>query len=96
LAGDALDKRLARTSGRVAPPASTGRVVKVETEADLGKLRRVIARHEHDDERLRARVVTIHRNGATVGSIICATDALAFDALRLVVGRRFKRENAAA
>jgi hypothetical protein len=64
--------------------------------ADLARIRHAIGRLNHDDERLGARAVTLHRNGATVTLISCSSDALAFDALRLVCGLRLKRENAAA
>jgi hypothetical protein len=70
--------------------------VNVENIADLAKIRHWAARHAHDDERLRARVVTLHRAGQIVGTIACSSDALAFDALRLVCGLRLKRENAVA
>jgi hypothetical protein len=68
----------------------------VSDPADLGKLRRYAARLAHDDERLLHRVVSLLRNSSTVARIICASDDLAFDALRLVAGLRFKRESAAA
>lgn len=70
--------------------------MKVEAEADLGKIRHWAARHAHDDERLRARVVTLHRNGATVGRIVCASDDLAWGAYRIVAGMRYRREDGPA
>jgi hypothetical protein len=68
----------------------------VSDAAALAKIRRAIGRLNHDDERLRDRVVSLLRNSSTVGCIVCTTEALAFDALRLVCGLRLKRENAAA
>jgi hypothetical protein len=70
--------------------------VKVENIADLSRIRHALARVYHDDERLLGAIVTVLRSGATVMLIICSTDALAFDALRICCGIRFRRENAAA
>jgi hypothetical protein len=68
----------------------------VSDAADLARIRHWAARHAHDDERLSNQVVTLHRNGATVGTISCADAALAWTAYRLCAGLRFKRESAAA
>jgi hypothetical protein len=70
--------------------------VKVEDIADLARIRHWAARHAYGDERLRDRVVSLLRNSSTVGRIVCATDELAFDALRICAGIRFRVENAAA
>jgi hypothetical protein len=64
--------------------------------AGLARLRYAVGRFAHDDERLRDAVVTLLRSGATVGCITCATDALAWDAYRLVAGIRYRQENGAA
>jgi hypothetical protein len=69
--------------------------VKVSDTTDLARIRHWAARHAHDDERLRDAVVTLHRNGATVGAIICADDALAWDAYRICAGVRYRNEFAA-
>jgi hypothetical protein len=70
MAGDAPDKRLSRASRFAHAGAEPqGRLLlKVETEADLGKLRHAAGRLGHDDERLANMVVTLLRNGATVGA----------------------------
>jgi hypothetical protein len=70
--------------------------VNVSDAADLARIRHWAARHAHDDERLRARVVTLHRAGQIVGTIACADDELSWTAYRLCAGLRFKRESAAA
>jgi hypothetical protein len=64
----------------------------VENVADLGKLR-AVSRLRHDDERLSQLIVTMLRDYLPVGRIICASEALAFDAYRLVAGLRFRRED---
>jgi hypothetical protein len=70
--------------------------VKVEDIAGLARIRHWAARHAHDDERLRDAVVTLRRNDATVGRIVCADDDLAFDALRICAGIRYRREDGPA
>jgi hypothetical protein len=70
--------------------------VTVNDIAGLARVRRWAGPRLHDDEQRSDRVVSLLKHGATVGLIICATAALAFDALRLVAGLRFRRENAAA
>jgi hypothetical protein len=69
--------------------------VKVETEADLAKLRHWAGPRLHDDERLLHRVVTLHRGYRPVGTIEAATDSLAWDAYRICAGIRFRREDGA-
>jgi hypothetical protein len=64
--------------------------------ASLSRIRHALARVYHDDERLLGAIVTVLRSGSTVMRIICSTDALAFDALRICCGIRLRRENAAA
>jgi hypothetical protein len=69
----------------------------VETIADLARLRHSVGRLvAHDDERLRDATVILTRNGATVGRIACASDALAWDAYRICAGIRYRQENGAA
>jgi hypothetical protein len=70
--------------------------VNVSNAADLAQIRHWAARRAHDDERLRARIVTLHRNGATVGRIVCASDDLAWDAYRIAAGMRFRLEDGPA
>jgi hypothetical protein len=70
--------------------------VNVSDIAGLARIRHWAARHAHDDERLRDAVVTLHRNGATVGTIICADDALAWDCYRIAAGIRYRREDGPA
>jgi hypothetical protein len=70
--------------------------VKVETPADLAKLRHALGRKAHTDEELSDRIVTLYRSTAPVGRIICSTSALAWDALRIAAGIRYRRENGAA
>ncbi len=70
--------------------------MKVEDVVGLSRLRHSVGRLNHDDERLLDQIVTVLRSGATVMRIICSNDDLAFDALRICTGIRFRRENAAA
>jgi hypothetical protein len=70
--------------------------VKVETIADLGKLRHALGRKAHDDERQFGNVVTLFRDGSKVGRVICATPALAWDALRIAAGIRYRVEDGPA
>jgi hypothetical protein len=70
--------------------------MKVETEADLGRLRHAVGRLRHDDERLRDRIVSLMRHGSIIGRIVCATEGLAWDAYRLVAGMRFRVEDGPA
>jgi hypothetical protein len=70
--------------------------VNVEDITGLSRLRHIVGRLDHDDERLRDAVATLHRSGDLVGRIICATSALAWDCYRLVAGIRFRRANEAA
>ena len=67
----------------------------VSDAADLARIRHWAGRHAHDDERLRARVVSLLRNSSTVGRIVCATEALAWDAYRICAGIRYRSEFAA-
>jgi hypothetical protein len=70
--------------------------VNVDTESDLGKLRRSVGPLRHDDERLRDRIVSLLRDGSIISRVICATEAPAWDRLRICAGMRFRRENQAA
>lgn len=67
--------------------------MKVETEADLAKLRRWAAPRLHDDERLADTTVTLLRGYRPLGSIQCATSDLSWTAYRLVAGIRYRRES---
>jgi hypothetical protein len=70
--------------------------MRVENTTDLAKLRRMIAPLDADDERLTPdRVVSLLRNSSTVGRIVCATEALAWDAYRICAGVRYRNEFAA-
>ena len=69
--------------------------MKVETEADLAKLRRAVTPLRHDDERLASRIVTLLRDGSIISRIGCATETLAFDALRICAGIRYRAESVA-
>jgi hypothetical protein len=62
--------------------------------AGLARLRRWAGRRLHNEESLVGHIVTLFRDGSTVGTIACSTAALAFDALRICCGLRFRRENA--
>jgi hypothetical protein len=70
--------------------------VNVNDLAGLARIRSWAGRKAHTDELLSDLVVTLTRNGSTVGSIVCSTLDLAVDALRICCGLRYRRENAAA
>jgi hypothetical protein len=70
--------------------------VNVETIDDLAKLRHSVGRKTHTDEELSDRIVTLYRSTALVGRILCSTSALAWDALRIAAGIRFRREDGPA
>jgi hypothetical protein len=70
--------------------------MKVETEADLGRLRHAVGRLGYDDERLRDRIVSLLRHGSIIGRIICATEGLAWNCYRICAGIRYRAENGAA
>jgi hypothetical protein len=70
--------------------------VNVANEAGLAKLRHAVGRLDHHDETLRGLVVILLRNGSTVARILCSTSALAWDALRIAAGIRFRREDGPA
>ena len=69
--------------------------MRIDSEADLANVRRKVSRLEHDDERLRDRLVSLLRNSSTAARIVCASEALAWDCYRLVAGLRFMREDGA-
>jgi hypothetical protein len=64
--------------------------------AGLASLRHLVGRLLHDDEHLSGCIVSLYRNGSTVARILCSTSALAWDALRICAGIRFRVENGAA
>jgi hypothetical protein len=64
--------------------------------AGLAKLRRWAGRRLHNEESLVGRIVTLARDGLTVGQIICSTLALARTAEQICYGLRLRRENAEA
>jgi hypothetical protein len=70
--------------------------VNVNDLAGLARIRSWAGRKAHTDELLSDLVVTLTRNGSTVGSIVCSTLDLAVDALTICCGLRYRRENAAA
>jgi hypothetical protein len=70
--------------------------VNVDDVKGLARIRSWASRKAHTDELLSDLVVTLTRNGATVGRIACSTLDLAFDALRICCGLRYRRENAEA
>ena len=57
----------------------------VERIRDLARIRHFIASIWFDDERLADCVVTMLRNGSTVGTIVCVDMALAWDVERICV-----------
>jgi excisionase family DNA binding protein len=78
-----------------APRPQVGVRKKIETEDDLARVRGWVSR-QHDDERLLDRIVRLLRGGSAVARIACLTDALAWDAYRIVAGLRFRREDGPA
>jgi hypothetical protein len=61
----------------------------------LARIRHKVGRLDHHDETLRGLVVILLRNGSTVARILCSTSALAWDALRICAGIRYRVENGA-
>jgi hypothetical protein len=70
--------------------------VTVNDLAGLARIRSWAGRKAHTDELLSDRIVALDRNGSTVGSIVCASDALARTAEQICYGIRLRRSNAAA
>jgi hypothetical protein len=70
--------------------------VTIDDVAGLARLRHAVGRLDHHDERLSDRTVSLDRNGSTVARILCSTSALAWDALRIAAGIRYRVENGAA
>lgn len=68
--------------------------MKIEDIAGLSRLRHIVGRLDHDDERSRDQTVMILRHNATIMRLVCSTAALAFDAYRICAGLRFRRETA--
>jgi hypothetical protein len=64
--------------------------------ADLGKLRHVVGRLAHDDERLLDQVVSLYRSAGLLRRIVCASHDLAWSAERICAGLRFRREDGPA
>jgi hypothetical protein len=67
--------------------------VKIETARDLAKLRGFAGRLAHDDEGLVGADVRLFRGRSTVARVICATESLAWDCVRICAGVRFRRED---
>jgi hypothetical protein len=70
--------------------------VNVADLSGLARIGRFVSRLTHDDKRLSDRIVTLDRDGALVGRIICSTLDLACYAYRIAVGVRFRREDSPA
>ena len=68
--------------------------MKVDAWSDLGKLRRSVGPLRHTDESLAAHVVSLLRDGSVISRIACATESLAFDALRICAGTDTAAESA--
>jgi hypothetical protein len=73
------------------PSVPTLHVVNVR---DLARIRHFLASIWFDDEQSVANVVTLI-NSAPVGRIVCADQALLWDAERIAAGTRFRRETTA-
>jgi preprotein translocase subunit SecD len=70
--------------------------VKIADDAGLFRIRRFVSRLAHHDEHLSDRTVTLTSGAGLVGSIACASDALARTAEQICYGIRLRRSNAAA
>jgi len=70
--------------------------VNVADVAGLFRIRRFVSRLDHNDEHLSDRTVSLHSGAGLVGTITCATDALARTAEQICYGVRLRRSNAAA
>jgi hypothetical protein len=70
--------------------------VTIDDVKGLARLRHWVGRLDHDDERLSDRTVTLYSGAGLLGTIACASEALARTAEQICYGIRQRRENAAA
>jgi hypothetical protein len=70
--------------------------VTIDDVKGLARLRHWVGRLDHDDEHLSGCTVTLYSGAGLLGTIACASDALARTAEQICYGIRLRRSNAAA